>query len=241
MLRAGCRSVGVVTPFNAQARLINRMAHLDERLGAELLAASDFSCGTAHRFQGGERDAIVISAVLAPGIPRQTAAWVERERYLINVAVSRARQSLIVLGHPEIAAAGSPTLASLRTYLRDAAIADGDTGPATDTVRTDSRAEARLLDALRRAGWQPSAKLYVEGYELDFALLDRGLRLNVEVDGDHHVDERGRLRRQDLARDRVLAEMGWDVIRIPAWLCTWDIDEAIRNIAARIDRGRPAE
>lgn len=240
LLRPGCRSVGVVTPFAAQAALIDRMARRDEHLGAERLAASDFGCGTAHRFQGGERDAIVVSAVLTPGIPRQTAAWVERERYLINVAVSRARQSLILLGHPEIRAAGSPTLASLRTYLLDAAIADGDIRPATDTARTDSRAEARLLEAMRSAGWQPSAKLYVEGYELDFALLEQGLRLNVEVDGDHHVDARGRLRRQDLARDRILMGIGWDVIRIPAWLCTWDVDEALRNIAVRIEQGCPA-
>lgn len=152
LLRAGCRSVGVVTPFAAQAALIDRMARQDEHLGTERLAASDFGCGTAHRFQGGERDAIVLSAVLAPGITGRTAAWVERERYLINVAVSRARQSLVVLGHPEIRAAGSPTLASLRAYLRDAAISDGDTEPATDTARTDSRAEARLLEAMRNAG-----------------------------------------------------------------------------------------
>ena len=240
LLRAGGRSVGVVTPFAAQAALIDRMARLDEHLGSERLAASDFGCGTAHRFQGGERDAIVVSAVLAPGIPRQTAAWVERERYLINVAVSRARQSLVVLGHPEIGAAGSPTMASLRTYLREVAIADGETRPAADKVRTDSRAEACLLEAMRNAGWQPGAKLYVEGYELDFALWEQDLKLNIEVDGDHHVDARGRLRRQDLARDRILMGIGWDVIRIPAWICTWDVDEAISGIAARIDRGRRA-
>ena len=236
LLKAGCRSVGVVTPFAAQAALIERMAQSDENLGSERLAACDFSCGTAHRFQGGERDAIVVSAVLAPGTPRQTAAWVERERYLINVAVSRARQSLVVLGHPEIGAVGSPTMASLRTYLREVATADGEARPADDKVRTDSRAEACLLEAMRNVGWQPSAKLYVEGYELDFALWAQDLKLNVEVDGDHHVDARGKLRRQDLARDRILIGMGWDVIRIPAWICTWDVDEAISRIAARMER-----
>jgi hypothetical protein len=68
---------------------------------------------------------------------------------------------------------------------------------------------------MRNAGWQPSAKLYVEGYELDFALLEQGLRLNVEVDGDHHVDARGRLRRQDLARDRILMGIGDQVVGVP--------------------------
>ena len=218
MVRHVGRCVGVVTPFSAQAALIQRLARRDEQLGDERLDAADFCCGTAHRFQGGERDTIVFSAVLTPGIPQRTAAWVEREKNLINVAVSRARQSLVVLGHPEINAELSPTLASLRFYLRQISTDDDDDvmRPAIDAIRTDSQAEARLLDAMRDAGFQPRGKLYVQGYELDFALQEHGLRLNVEVDGDHHVDARGKLRRQDLARDRILAGIGWKVIRIPA-------------------------
>ena len=234
MVRHAGRSVGVVTPFSAQAALIQRLARSDEQLGAERLAAADFCCGTAHRFQGGERDTIVFSAVLTPGLPQQTAAWVEREKNLINVAVSRARQSLVVLGHPEIDAELSPTLASLRSYLRQISTDDDVTRPAIDEIRTDSQAEARLLDAMRDAGFKPRGKLYVQGYELDFALQEHGLRLNVEVDGDHHVDARGKLRRQDLARDRILAGIGWEVIRIPAWRCSWNVEAAIRDIRARL-------
>ena len=236
MVRHAGRSVGVVTPFSAQAALIQRLARRDEQLGDERLDAADFCCGTAHRFQGGERDTIVFSAVLTPGIPQRTAAWVEREKNLINVAVSRARQSLVVLGHPEIDAELSPTLASLRCYLRQISTDDDDDvmRPAIDEIRTDSQAEARLLDAMRDAGFQPRGKLYVQGYELDFALQEHGLRLNVEVDGDHHVDARGKLRRQDLARDRILAGIGWEVIRIPAWRCSWDVEAAIRDIRARL-------
>ena len=236
MVRHAGRSVGVVTPFSAQAALIQRLARRDEQLGDERLDAADFCCGTAHRFQGGERDTIVFSAVLTPGIPQRTAAWVEQEKNLINVAVSRARQSLVVLGHPEIDAELSPTLASLRSYLRQISTDDDDDvmRPAIDEIRTDSQAEARLLDAMRDAGFQPRGKLYVQGHELDFALQEHGLRLNVEVDGDHHVDARGKLRRQDLARDRILAGIGWEVIRIPAWRCSWDVEAAIRDIRARL-------
>ena len=174
--------------------------------------------------------------MLTPGIPQRTSAWVEREKNLINVAVSRAKQSLVVLGHPEIDAELSPTLASLRSYLRQISTDDDDDvmRPAIDEIRTDSQAEARLLDAMRDAGLQPRGKLYVQGYELDFALQEHGRQLNVEVDGDHHVDARGKLRRQDLARDRILGKIGWGVIRIPAWRCSWDVEAAIRDIRARL-------
>lgn len=164
-----------------------------------------------------------------------TAAWVERERNLINVAVSRARRSLVVLGHPDIAAAGSRTLYSLREYLHRNPACDDDPTPETGKPRTDSHAEARLLNAMRDAGFRPNAKLLVRGYELDFALLDKGLRLNVEVDGAHHIDDRGKRRRQDIVRDRVLAGMGWDVLRIPAWRCLWDIDGAVCIIRERVE------
>ena len=144
-------SVGVVTPFAAQALLIRRLAHRHPQLGDEVLTEVDFECGTAHRFQGAERDAIIFSAVLAPGIARRTASWVERERNLVNVAVSRARRSLMVLGHSEIAAAGSPTLASLRSYLVEASTRDGEAEHSPSAkFRTDSESEARLLTAMRK-------------------------------------------------------------------------------------------
>ena len=106
--------------------------------------------------------------------------------------------------------------------------------PAIDEIRTDNQAEARLLDAMRDAGFQPRGKLYVQAYKLDFALQGHGRQLNVAVDGDHHVDARGKLRCQDLARDRILAGIGWKVIRIPAWRCSWDVEAAIRDIRARL-------
>lgn len=228
-------SVGVVTPFAAQALLIRRLARRHPRLGEEVLTEADFECGTAHRFQGAERDAIVFSAVLAPGIAERTASWVERERNLVNVAVSRAKRSLMVLGHPEIGGAGSPTLASLRSYLAETRAHDDAEHSPSARFRTDSESEARLLAAMRNAGMHPSAKLFVQGYELDFALLEQGARLNVEVDGDHHTDARGKLRRQDLARDRILTRAGWEVMRVPAWRCIWDPDAAAREVRLRLD------
>jgi len=65
----------------------------------------------------------------------------------------------------------------------------------------------------------PQLKPTVEGYELDFAFDLPAGRLNVEVDGVHHTDARGRQRRQDLARDHILEGLGWSVQRIPAWRC----------------------
>ncbi len=222
-------TVGVVTPFAAQARLVSRQAK--RRFGGATLDEAGFVCGTAHRLQGNERDAVIISTVLAPGMLRTGARWLERERNLLNVAVSRARVALIVVGHPSVGQEGSPTLASLRTYLCDEVgrLVDADVG-GTAEFRIDSDAEQRLITAMQLNDLEPLAKLNVEGYELDFALMEQGIKLNIEVDGDQHLDARGRQRRQDITRDRILSRLGWTVIRIPAWRCYAEIDSVLDEI-----------
>ena len=234
VINSGYKTAGVVTPFTAQAQLIDQLAR--KQIGQDSLDKIDFVSGTAHRFQGGERDAIVLSSVLSPGISRSGARWIEKERNLLNVAVSRARRALIVLGHPLIGDLGSETLASLRSYVRDEVTRNEGDGSPSAEFRTDSLSEKLLLDAMQLRDLLPYAKLEVQGYELDFALLEQGVKLNVEVDGHQHLDVRGRQRRQDITRDRVLLKLGWTVLRIPAWRCHDEIDAVIDEIRKTRDR-----
>ena len=233
VLRAGYKSVGVVTPFTAQAQLIFKIAQ--KHLSRDTLDEIGFVSGTAHRLQGDEREVVILSSVLSPGMSRSGTRWIEKERNLLNVAVSRARQALIVIGHPDIGELGSPTLSSLREYLRETVAGNEGAVEIIGDFRTDSRSEELLLAAMQLQGLSPYAKLNVEGYELDFALLENGIKLNIEVDGDHHLDDRGRQRRQDVTRDRVLVNLGWKVMRISAWRCYEEIDSVINEIKTERD------
>lgn len=234
VINSGYKTAGVVTPFTAQARLIDELART--QIGQDSLDKIDFVSGTAHRFQGGEREAILFASVLSPHMSTSGARWIEKERNLLNVAVSRAGRALIVLGHPLIGDLGSTTLASLRSYVRDEVTRnEGNSSPSAE-FRTDSLSERLLLDAMQLRDLLPYAKLEVQGYEMDFALLEQGIKLNVEVDGDQHLDVRGRQRRQDITRDRVLMKLGWTVLRIPAWRCHDEIDAVIDQIRETRDR-----
>ncbi len=102
--------------------------------------------------------------------------------------------------------------------------------------RTDSASEEILLDAMQLGDVAVSPKIEVEGYELDFALLEQGIKLNIEVDGDQHLDSRGRQRRRDISRDRILSNLGWTVLRIPAWRCHEEIDTVIEEIKVARNR-----
>ena len=233
-IESGYKTVGVVTPFTAQARLIDQIAKT--QFGQDFLDDIDFVSGTAHRLQGDERDAVILSSVLSPGMSKSGARWIEKERNLLNVAVSRARRALIVLGHPLMGDLGSPTLASLRVYLRDEVARNEGAGSLSAEFRTDSTSEKILLDAMQLQDLLPYGKLEVEGYELDFALLEQGIKLNIEVDGDQHLDARSQQRRQDITRDRVLANLGWTILRIPAWRCHEEIASVIEEIRKTQDR-----
>ncbi|MDT0632867.1 C-terminal helicase domain-containing protein [Rubrivirga sp. S365] len=87
-------SIGIVTPFRPQADAIrDRVRRLD-------LWASrpPPTVGAAHAFQGDERDVMLLSSVVALGIWPGSASWVSGEVNLLNVAVTRARAGLHVVG-----------------------------------------------------------------------------------------------------------------------------------------------
>ena len=82
--------VGIITPFANQRTLIEGEL---EKAGRK-----DVACGTVHAFQGDEKDVILFSLGLTDKTGPGTYDWLKNNRELINVATSRARKELIVLG-----------------------------------------------------------------------------------------------------------------------------------------------
>src|SRR5262249_28822156 len=89
-------SVGIVTPFRAQASRINDAVH--QRFPQDRLAAWRFLVDTADGFQGDERDLILFSLVGSPDMPLGSAHFLQSNPNRFNVAVSRARAAITVFG-----------------------------------------------------------------------------------------------------------------------------------------------
>jgi hypothetical protein len=88
----GNASIGLVTPYRAQDDKLQAWSR--SRYGSE----GQIVTGTAHQFQGDERDFMIFSTVAAPGMGDGSIKWLDKEKNLLNVAVTRARISLIVVG-----------------------------------------------------------------------------------------------------------------------------------------------
>lgn len=234
-------TLGVVSPYTAQGELIEHLAN--KEVGSESLRDAEFVCGTAHKLQGNERDVIVFATTLTPNMKGRAAQWIEANRNLINVAVSRAKHQLIVVGHPQQDAELSITLHDLRDYIKGF---DNRPNGANDDglleVPAHSVAEQLLLEAMRQKGLAPMGKQDVGGYEVDFSLMQGNAKLNIEVDGGQHLDGLGRQRRSDLARDIRLRRLGWEVLRVPAWRChhepsavATEIEATFQHLAAKLN------
>jgi hypothetical protein len=89
----GTRSVAVITPYHAQARLIRTLLATRGRASIE--------CSTIHRFQGHESDVVIFDTVdaapMAPGMLLSGDGPASVARNLLNVSISRARGKLIII------------------------------------------------------------------------------------------------------------------------------------------------
>lgn len=93
LLKREC--LGVVTPYRPQVRLLE--AELRRRNVAEWVRV-----GTVHTFQGLEFVGVIFDTVDAPGIdlsPFTNDGWGSDAMRLINVAITRARDKLVLVAN----------------------------------------------------------------------------------------------------------------------------------------------
>lgn len=92
--------IGVVTPFRRQARLVKRRLRRHPRLPSG--AAADIVADTVERFQGQERELVILSLTTSDTdfLERIADFYFQEERW--NVAVTRARSKVVIVGSPAI-------------------------------------------------------------------------------------------------------------------------------------------
>jgi len=85
-------SIGVISPFRAQVDLIKKA--ILRVFDNETILRHKLDCGTAHTYQGDERDIMLLSWTFAPNSHNQSLMFAQKPN-LFNVAITRARHKLI--------------------------------------------------------------------------------------------------------------------------------------------------
>lgn len=239
-------SVGVVSPFRAQAIRVQDLVAQDDEL-MQRLAAAEFQADTVHRFQGDERDVMIFSPVVSAGIGDGALRFLRSNPHLFNVAITRARAALVVVG--DRSKAGQidvEYLSGFSTYIHglgqlEEAVSEGELepGPRYPEVKRPelvSEWERRLYSALFNAGIRARPQYEVEQYILDFALRSGNRWLNIEVDGErYHRKWDGELARRDQIRNQRLIELGWDVMRFWVYQLRDDMDGCVQRVRRWVD------
>jgi very-short-patch-repair endonuclease len=242
-------TVGVVTPFRAQANYIQHLLTTHQDLRDAALHC-DLVVDTVHKFQGDERDVIVFSPVISGDAPASALSFLRNNANLFNVAITRARALLHVVGDASATQAcdveylskfsqyarslQTPTVAPVSTQL--------DLGPVFPAVphpENVSPWETALYEALYAAGIQPIPQYPVEEYDLDFAVMVGRRKLNIEVDGDKY--RRSWTREQglrDQLRSQRLIELGWEVKRFWVYEINDRLSECVEQIKAWVQAPR---
>lgn len=239
-------SIGVVSPFRAQANRIRDLVQADDSLSARI-GDFDFLVDTVHKFQGDERDVIIFSPVVSAGVGDGALGFLRNTPNLFNVAITRARAALIVVGDKGFASnCGVDYLASFANYVNSLNNKPNDVAGATQSARYPqvsnpeqvSDWERLFYRALYKSGIKAIPQYVVEKYILDFAIQSGERHLDIEIDGEHyHRNWTGDLCRRDQIRNHRLMELGWDVMRFWVYQVRDDLDLCIERVQKWLTSG----
>jgi hypothetical protein len=107
---------GIVTPFRLQ---MDRLAEAVRTRSWWDQVKRRLTVGTAHRFQGDERDVMIFSTVVAQGMQPRLVRWVADDDQLLNVAITRARAALHVVGDLRACTASGGFLSDFASTITD--------------------------------------------------------------------------------------------------------------------------
>ena len=195
---------------------------------------------------------MIFSPVISKNVPKGSLGFLRNNGNLFNVAITRARAELIVVGdfaecsHSEVDYIEnfSKYVSELSEIIPDE-VDDGqvlinklnEKYPEVTNKDQVSEWEIYFYEELYKSGIKAIPQYKVEKYSLDFAILKKDKKLNIEIDGErYHKDWNGELCRRDIIRNNRLAEQGWDVKRFWVYQVRDSLDECILEIKNWIDK-----
>ncbi|MEI6892169.1 MAG: AAA domain-containing protein [Pontiella sp.] len=222
-------TIGVVTPFKVQKQRLSDEIHQQLRLS--FIKKTELNVDTAHGFQGDERDVMFFSLCCGPDMPDGSRGFITKDGNLFNVAVTRARAALRMVGNLDWAL--SCDISFIEKCANKAVHAQIKSE--NDEQLYDSPWEKKLHEALIDAGIEAIPQYPVAGRFLDLAVLSP-IKLDIEVDGEaYHRTAGGGRKDDDIWRDEQMMGCGWEVCRFWVYQLDEDMDGCVKKIKRKLN------
>ncbi len=217
-------SIGVISPFRAQVDLIKKA--ILKVFDGDTILKHKIDVGTAHTFQGDERDIMLLSWTFAPNSHSQSLIFAQKPN-LFNVAITRAKYKLINFISRDINELPEGLLRDYLEYVRKI-----NSDITKDTFKNDF--EKVVFEAIKEEF--PSldkenkikAGVLMGSVSADI-VVDKTV---VEIDG---VQDNVSSKYNDMKKQAIMERCGFNVIRITKR--EWDISssaclERVRQIVS---------
>lgn len=199
-------SIGIISPFRAQVDQLK--VSVARVLSEHMIKKHRIEIGTAHTFQGDERDVILMSWAFAPNSFAQSLTFLQKPN-LFNVAITRAKYKMINFISKNPRELPDGLLRSYFNYvqeyeIRQKAIANKE----IEENFYKNNFEKDVAQMIRSLGHEVQAGVDIAGFSVD--LLVDG-KIAVECDG---VEDNKRLSTTNMKKQAILERSGIKVNRI---------------------------
>ncbi len=199
-------SIGIISPFRAQVEQLK--VSVSKVLSDHMIRKHQIEIGTAHTFQGDERDIMLISWAFADNSYTQSLTFLQKAN-LFNVAITRGRNKVInfISRNPYDLPDGH-----FRNYIsfmqeyqnRQQAMLSGD----IDENNYKNNLEREIADQIRTLEHKAQAGVEIAGLSADL-LIDN--KFIIEVDG---MEDKFSDRVSNMKKQAILERCGFKVKRI---------------------------
>ncbi len=192
-------TIGIISPFRGQVELINKA--LMKVFSNAQLTKHKIEAGTAHTFQGDERDIMILSWAIANNSYNQSLTFLQIPN-LFNVAITRAKKKQIIFlsKDPKTLPPGllKDYIEYVQTYIaRNKLNAELN----IDENIYKNNFEKEVADSLRKEGFIVTAGKTVAGFCSDLTVTSPNSKtIIIECDGveDNQKNNKGQIKKQTL-------------------------------------------
>ena len=201
-------SIGVVSPFRGQVDLISKA--LRQVLTETTIRRHQIEVGTAHTFQGDERDVIIFSLAVADNSFAQSLTFLQKPN-LFNVAITRARKKLITFLSRDPKSLPQGLLKDYIEYTQNY-INSAKEDEFSTKNKFKNAFEQAIAQAFIMEGFEVKAGFEAAGVYPDLLIKDElGNELIIEIDG---VEDNKKSKISDIKKQTILQRAGYKVCRI---------------------------